>query len=117
MSKAKLNLNPIDTTTTTWGTTQSVSYSKYSLKNYKFDFKQLEEQKIFKEFEELGYEIERIGMAIYLRNKELDVEITIWLRNKIYTCTLYKRVMAQLINLKEHQLLHKLFELWGWFDE
>ena len=79
--------------------------------------KEQEEQKIFKEFEELGYTIENIGSILYLRNKEQDVDIKIWIFGKEYSCSIYNRSLVSMITLQEHQLLHKLFEIWGWFDE
>lgn len=74
-------------------------------------------EEVKKEWEELGYEWKEIGRVIYLRNKEIDCEITIWVKGKIYACTLYKQVMSQMINFCEHQLLTKTFRALGWFDE
>lgn len=77
-----------------------------------------EEQKIFKEFEELGYEIDEIkGYNIclykYYEKYDEDYAIIIDLKNKCYYC----ECMDVVIDMKIHQLLHKLFKLWGWFDE
>lgn len=75
-----------------------------------------EEQKIFKEFEELGYKKRSSKFHyLYLRRFDedglIDEEIIINLRDKKYD----KRY--NFLTLQEHQLLHKLFELYGWFDE
>lgn len=76
------------------------------------------EQKIFKEFEELGYRIfaiENYNICLYKYYEKYNEEyaITIDLKNKCYYCD----DMDIVIDMKIHQLLHKLFELWGWFDD
>lgn len=80
---------------------------------------ELEEQKIFKEFEELGYEIERNPhiSEIYLTNKKADCKIVINKFKKFYYVREFYTPEYQTLLLNEHQLLHKLFELWGWFDD
>lgn len=78
-----------------------------------------EEQKIFKEFEELGYEIERNTdiSEIYLTNKKADCKIVIDKFKRFYYIREFYSTEYQTLLLQEHSLLHKLFELWGWFDE
>ena len=78
-----------------------------------------EEQKIFKEFEELGYGIERNTdiSEIYLTNKRADCKIVINKFKETYYVREFYTNEYQMLLQKEHQLLHKLFELWGWFDE
>lgn len=72
-----------------------------------------EEQKIFKEFEELGYRVcynKNDFNILALYNDKQGSTINVF-EDKTYNCSYTD------ITLKEHQLLHKLFELWGWFDE
>ena len=76
-----------------------------------------EVEQVLKEFEELGYEVIRIGSVMSLRNKEQASEITIWLFGREYNCTINNRAFASMITLQEHQLLTKLFKALGWFDE
>jgi hypothetical protein len=80
--------------------------------------KQQQEQEILKEFEELGYEIERnIDISeIYLTNKKADCKIVINKFKKIYYVREFYTPEYQMLLLNEHQLLHRLFEIWGWFD-
>lgn len=80
--------------------------------------KEQEEQKIFKEFEELGYKVEKHNDSIDFRNTEKEEVIFINLLKKMYAKTDTTNLCIPLMfTLKEHQPLHKLFELWGWFDE
>ena len=74
-----------------------------------------EEQKILKEFEELGYEcIINDKYFLELRAKRICNLIHISKKYKWYG-TDSEDILQ--IGMQEHQLLHKLFELWGWFDE
>lgn len=77
------------------------------------------EQAIFKEFEEMGYEIERNTdiSEIYLTNKKADCKIVINKFKNFYYVREFYTPEYQTLLLKEHQLLHRLFEIWGWFDE
>lgn len=81
--------------------------------------KQQQEQKILKKFEELGYEIERNTdiSEIYLINKKADCKIVINKFNKCYYVREFYTPEYQTLLLNEHQLLHRLFEIWGFFDE
>ena len=72
-----------------------------------------EEQKIFKEFEEMGYEIEQ-GIIMGLNQVRIEND---WLEIVIYKTEKTYRVWRGAVSMKVHQLLHKLFELWGWFNE
>lgn len=72
-----------------------------------------EEQKIFKEFEKLGYSVcynKNDVNILALYNNKQGSTINVF-ADKTYSCRYTD------ITVKEHQLLHKLFELWGWFDE
>ena len=76
--------------------------------------KEQEEQKIYKEFEKLGYRI------IYNNDDLLEFEHVKFLNNieinkehKWYGNSSENIIQ---LDMKEHQLLHKLFELWGWFE-
>lgn len=76
-----------------------------------------EEQKIFKEFEEKGWKYKfadygyGINQLIFRKpTKEYIYHITIYLKEHTYYFDFG-------LDAEIHQLLHKLFELWGWFDE
>lgn len=75
-----------------------------------------EEQKIFKEFEELGYNITTNDkyLVIFDSNKQFIIDKTY---KEYFVSNWSNEHNRYRINLQEHQLLHKLFELWGWFDE
>lgn len=75
-----------------------------------------QEQEIFKEFEDLGYEIKKEDTITVITNY-ITTTITINLTRKYYVCTGNDGLSFQCISLQEHQLLHKLFEIWSWFDE
>lgn len=70
--------------------------------------KEQEEQKVLKEFEELGYEYEKI-FCIQIINEKKGTEIYLTEECKGY-------IVKGHLNMQEHQLLHKLFELWGWLE-
>lgn len=81
--------------------------------------KEQEKQKIFKEFEELGYKIQKSVMGfnniIYISNIENMSTIVIDTKNKLYSKHYTISFDSSMpITLQEHQLLHKLFEIWGW---
>lgn len=67
------------------------------------------EQDIFKEFEELGYHITKGLNSIKFYNNKNSKKIMIW-NDKTYIANAF-------FTIKEHQLLHRLFEIWGWVDE
>lgn len=84
-------------------------------------------KQVIKKWEELGYEIRYFSKSIHLvKEDRLGFKKTIviamdtkWYR-PIYESNMYDEdQMYQFseITFQEHQLLHKLFELWGWFDE
>ena len=71
--------------------------------------------------------IEQEEKKIFQALEKLD-----WVREEEYDCVIFRQYFSYEIlinkedmtyksnislNMKEHQLLHKLFELWGWFDE
>ena len=72
--------------------------------------KEQEEQEIFKKFEELGYEV-RQGKI--LGQSQVIIEDD-WLEIVIYKYEGTYRVWRGSVPIKIHQLLHKLFEIWGW---
>lgn len=84
--------------------------------------KEQEEQKIFKEFEELGYENKihpTYSHMVYLvsDDEDPDLVLTIYINkeSRAYWKT-YTGAEFECFTLREHLLLHKLFELWGWFE-
>lgn len=87
--------------------------------------KEKEEQKIFKEFEELGYKWKEDEIFITLINQKNGKCIKINKNLKDYKCydlfmtptLLHTNNIALWVTLQEHQLLHRLFEIWGWFNE
>lgn len=80
---------------------------EYPMKNY--NLKQQLEQEILKEFEELGYEINSLDEEmIVLYSKKRN-------NNHIFIDKLTKSYSShEDITLQEHQLLHRLFEIWNW---
>lgn len=80
-----------------------------------------EEKKIFKEFEELGWKVRFNDDYCLKLINEWYCTILIDKTLKVYECyctTIQGEIeVSSLINVKTHQLLHRLFEIWGWFDE
>lgn len=75
------------------------------------------EQEVLKEFEELEYRINTNNKDI-LTLSQYGKHIDINKNNKTYECYLIDVGEPYMpIELEEHQLLHKLFEIWDWFDE
>lgn len=82
------------------------------------------EQEVFKEWHKLGYHIHHFydndtgiikakRVTKYIPSKKdngFQLEIYCDFNSKTYSCNFN-------MTMQEHQLLHKLFELWGWFDE
>lgn len=83
------------------------------------DWKNQQEQAIFKEFEKLGYEYFKLEKLNYIGVfKNDDEQIFIDLANKFYEKTdRTEDLHPVMMNLQEHQLLNRLFEIWGFFDE
>ena len=77
----------------------------------KEEYRQLEEQYIFKQFEDLGYVFREHNQLFIIESPIHRVRIWINKDNKNYWAGQGD------IDMKIHWLLHKLFELWGWFDE
>lgn len=79
--------------------------------------KSQQEQAILKEFEELGYEYEKNQDSHQFIDYEKEKVIVINSEIKSYAkCDADVR-WPLYVTSKEHQLLHQLFEIWGWFDE
>ena len=83
--------------------------------------KEQEEQKIFKNFFKLGYSVhyseDNKDLIEFINVEEMSI-IKINKKSKRYMKldnVIYSSFVP--ISAKEHILLHKLFELWGWFDE
>lgn len=84
-----------------------------------------EEQKIFKEFKDWNIVINDRNQCVLTKPhpiiKDSIFRATINKEIKQYEVTLYnqsnKEILHSMITMEFHQLLHKLFELWGWFDE
>lgn len=81
-----------------------------------------EEQKIFKELQE-DWAIAENNEAYLILVNEFDQILEIEKIVKRYECYCYGDSYADrkyryscLIDYYTHQLLHKLFELWGWFE-
>lgn len=87
------------------------------------------ENEIFKDFEKLGYRIEKnktkfadsensiILLKDYIEpfdKEKLTKEICINLKSKTYECYESFYYCPQHIPMHEHKLLNELFELWGW---
>lgn len=81
--------------------------------------KTITEQEVFDEFEELGYKIKiNNDDVLQFIVKDEDVVLEINKKFKEYKEFCYCGILLpENITLKEHQLLHKLFSIWGWFDE
>lgn len=76
-----------------------------------------EEQKIFKEFEELGYKIFYNGAYVVLVNDFKKINIFTVGNAYSYTCcSTTPPTTNAYLTMKEHQLLHRLFEIWGWLE-
>lgn len=78
--------------------------------------KEQEEEKILKEFEELGYshiEYSFDKNVLMMLNPKCEEYITIDLVEKYYSCY-FENGGCSKLSLEVHQLLHKLFEIWGW---
>ena len=123
MNKLKLNEPDVEQTTPDINLeTQFIIASQYPRKKFEkvgdefIGIPVPTEEDIFKEFEELGYKKRNSQFHfLYLRrfNEDglIDEEIIINLRDKKY------EKKYSFLTLQEHQLLHRLFEIWGWFDE
>lgn len=68
-----------------------------------------EEQKIFKEFERLGWKV------IYRYKQDIDLVDSLNKRISIYFIE-QSYFSTATLTMKEHQLLHRLFEIWGWLE-
>lgn len=77
------------------------------------DLKNQQEQAIFKELEEKGYKItEKIAFGqAFVIEKGYSLDVIVYKTKREYKTRLGE------ISIELHQLLHRLFEIWGWFDE
>ena len=79
------------------------------------------EQEVFKKLFKIGFSVhyskDNEFLVDFYNVEEMSV-IKIDKKNKRYikVDSIYYTSFVP-ISLKEHQLLHKLFEIWGWFDE
>lgn len=73
------------------------------------------EIEILRDFEEFGYKIYRGENEIFIYELYIEIEIDFELKEyqKQRAIGVGKWVSCCL-TLKEHKLLHELFELWGW---
>lgn len=78
-----------------------------------------EVEQVLKKFEEMGYEIEKNNdiSVIYLTNQKADCKIVINNFKKFYYVREFYTPEYQMLLLNEHQLLTKLFQALGWYDE
>ena len=87
------------------------------------------ENEIFKDFENVGYRIEKnrtkfadsensISLLFEINYPDDDInlikEIDIDLTYKVYTCYEFYGGRPLSLLMHEHKLLNELFELWGW---
>lgn len=81
--------------------------------------KQQQEQAIFKEFEELGYEMWHYKKEnVFEFNKYDTSNGNFFFLGKIEFDLDDKEYWSDIkFTMKEHQLLHFLLEIWGWLDE
>ena len=88
------------------------------------------EQDILKDFEELGWKVERgfedyykynaLTLSItyedyYAKGDDLDKEIIINLDKHTYECGDMFYGVPEHLTMQEHKLLNELFTIWGWF--
>ena len=73
------------------------------------------EQQILKKFEELGYRYDKCMDGCQFINDTTKEVIAI--DKKRYAKCDMSANWTSFITLQEHQLLHELFTVWGWFDE
>lgn len=76
--------------------------------------KEQQEQAILKKFEELGYHITTNDKYLVIFDSEKQFIID-KVQKQYFVSNWYNEHNRYCISLQEHQLLHKLFEIWGWF--
>ena len=69
------------------------------------------EQDILKDFEKLGFKVERNSDALCLLSMN-DFKIDIRKYGRKYSISEW-----DYLDIQEHKLLHELFKCWGWLDE
>lgn len=73
------------------------------------------EKEILKDFEKFGYvvKVNSVNELILTFNENYTIIVKKWFRTyrAIYV-SLYEEISS--IGMKEHKLLHELFECWGW---
>lgn len=97
---------------------EDVCCREYPRKNYKIILQERLEEGIFQEFFKIGFSVkysEDNKFLVDLINTEEMSVIKIDKKNKRYikVDSVYYTSFVP-ITLKEHQLLHKLFKIWGW---
>ena len=134
MNKPKLNQPDVEKTATDINLeTQTIIANQYPRKKIEMvDGKFVgipapTEEDIFKEFENLGYECvfsnnkKHLVLMKNVKKDKYDGDyskiISINSITKNYSCYIDESYSFDDITLKEHQLLHRLFEIWGWVDE
>lgn len=83
------------------------------------------EQEVLKEFKDWNITINDQNWCVltqpHLIIKDSIYRVTINKKIKQYVVTLYnqrnQQTLYSMTTMELHQLLHKLFEIWGWFDE
>ena len=73
------------------------------------------EEQVFTDFKKLGYTLKHEIYRYDFKNED-DEHIIIGKRRKWY-CKKDEHTSYLPIDLREHKLLHELFEIWGWFNE
>lgn len=126
--KNKLNDPDVETTTTInifkEGFPPTIVSDKYPVKNHSIKLTSIiSEQEVLKEFEKLGYKNKIHPLhshMVYLMcdDEDPDLILTIYINkeSRVYWKSYTGNEFGS-FTLQEHLLLHKLFEIWGWFDE
>lgn len=75
------------------------------------------EKEILKDFEKLGYKINKCNYAIFIYAPYIEIKIELDLKGyrKKHEINVGEWV-SSLLTLKEHKLLHELFKIWGWLE-
>lgn len=71
------------------------------------------EEQVFEDFKKLGYTLVKGYKNEYLRLQGEWDDISISFTDKSY-CKTFGGYDGVSITIKEHELLHELFKIWGW---
>lgn len=78
------------------------------------------EQEILKDFEKLGYKEQiRNGSILILQGSDVSLEINTehkWFRSCEWSILSGNTKHSWYFDMKDHKLLHELFECWGWLE-